>query len=163
MAVLSAALAGCGDEKTPAERLAELPDSKACTLIPGEALDTILPGAEIDRSFPSRDSCTFTADAGDLIVTAIRPPRGPGNDAPPARQFYEVSLEDATANGAKDVRDVEGLPDGKIATNAEDGEIVVAWLSDGVAYSIQSSGWEGTTAAAEKQAEYLARQAQPLP
>lgn len=156
-----AVLSSCGDDE-PKPSAARTPDptpSAVCQLIPGEPLTTILPGATIDTSFQTDDTCAITADAGDLLVSAIRT-----SSFPRSKRVNDIALEDAKANGASDLRKADGLgPNGVVATNAADGEITVVWRRDQIAYSIQYSGWEDDADAAAKRAEYLARQAQPLP
>lgn len=161
LAALALALTACGDDAPPAAaaRTPEPPRSAVCDLIPGEPLTTILPGATVDTSFQTDDTCAITADAGDLLVSAIRT-----SSFPKSKRVNDIALGDAKANGAGDLRKADGLgPNGVVATNAADGEITVVWRRDGVAYSLQYSGWEDDAQAAGKRAEYLANQAQPLP
>lgn len=158
-ALLTATLSACGDDESKTADAEVVPTSPVCGLIPGEALATLLPGATIDTSIRADDTCAYTADAGDLLVSAVRT-----SDRKKALAVTETAISDATGSGAKTVRKAELLGQtGRTAINATDGEITVAWTHNGNAYTVQFSGWEGRATNAAQQAEYLAKVAQPLP
>lgn len=165
---MSLGLAACGggdadDEDsagaTKAVAGTTYPSSEVCKLLPLEVVQRELPGAKVDTSLPSSDSCFYAADAGDVILTRLRPRdfvRGPG--APDVSEFYDMLLSDATDNGAKDVRNAQHIGvDGKIAVNSTDSELTAVWRRGGDVYSVQYSSWDGSAADASDIAERLAK------
>jgi hypothetical protein len=142
-----AALAGCGGDEgeagaTRAVPGPDYPASQVCDQLPVDAVASVLPGAVVDRSLPTPESCFYAADAGDVILTAMTPPRGQGSPTPEI--LHDIALSDATQNGAGDVRAAPSLgDDGQVAINAADAEITAVWRRGDAVYSLQYSGWDG--------------------